>query len=137
MLARKDKHYLVGPTGRGGSLPINLASAGDGAEINVEIADDLASARRDGVLREATLRLLIEQLTVLDKVEIQLNGAPLDVASAKKRLNYNDCWLDFDASKTMHKGNNALVVKVTARNPHVIAALVVRSVEALVRYADK
>ena len=137
VLARKDKHYLVGPAGRGGTLPVRLAGVGDTAEINVEIADDLASARRDSALREVTLRLLIEQLTVLDDVELRLNGAPLAVASARKRLNYNDCWLDFEVSKTMRKGNNALAVKVKARNPHVIAPLAVRSVEVLVRYADQ
>jgi hypothetical protein len=134
LLARKDKHYLVGPTGRGGSLPIVLAAAGAAAEVNVEIADDLASARREGVLREATLRLLIEQLTALDRLELRLNGARLDPAAARKRLNYNDCWLDFDVSAGMRNGNNALALKVVARNAHVAAPLSLRSVEVLVRY---
>jgi BNR repeat-like domain/Glycosyl hydrolase-like 10 len=137
VLARKSKHYLVGPQGRGGSLPVNLACAGDSAEINVEIADDLASARNDGVSCAATLRLLIEQLTVLDKIELQLDGVPLDVGSGKKRLNYNDCWLDFDVSKTLRRGINRLVVKVGARNPHVLAPLAVRSVETLVWYGGQ
>ena len=55
--------------------------------------------------------------------------------SAKQRLNYNDCWLDFDVSKTMRKGNNALAIKATARNSHVLAPLTVRHVDALVRYS--
>jgi hypothetical protein len=136
VLARKDKHYLVGPAGRGGSLPVILAKAGETAEVNVEIADDLASARRDGVLREATLRLSIEQLTTLDQLDLRLNGAQLDPATARKRLNYNDCWLDFDVSRWMRKGNNMLSLKVVARNAHVASPLVLRSVEALVRYQD-
>jgi len=134
VLARKDKHYLVGPQKHGGPLPLNLAKAGDAQEINVEIADDLVAAQHDGALRGATLRLLIEQLTNLDQLDLRLNGAPLDVASATKRLNYNDCWLDFDVSKIMRQGNNALTLKVSARNPHVLSPLTIRHVEALVEY---
>jgi len=133
-LARKDKYYIVGPKDRGGSLPIDLAATGDTTQINLEIADDLDSARKDGALRQATLRLLIEQLTVLDALDIRLNGKPLDMAAATKRLNYNDCWLDFDVSTTLRQGNNELAMKVAARNPHVLAPLAVRQVDALVHY---
>ncbi len=134
VLEHRDKHYLVGPKGRGGSLPIELGKAGDAVEIHVEIADDLVAAHRDGLLRTATLRLLIEQLTSLDQFDLMLNGAMLDLAKARKRLNYNDCWLDFDVAQSMIKGNNVLKVKVKDRNPHILAPLVVRSVEALVAY---
>ena len=134
-LARKDKHYIVGPEGRGGTLPVKLDQPGDAVNMNVEIADDLVAAQHDGALREVTLRLMIEQLTSLDQLDFQLNGVALDFASAKQRLNYNDCWLDFDVSKTMRKGNNALAIKATARNSHVLAPLTVRHVDALVRYS--
>jgi hypothetical protein len=134
VLARLDKHYLVGPKNRGGSLPTPLAAAGDKTEINVEIADDVSQALADGALRSATLRLLIEQLTALDQVDVQLNGAPLDLATASKRLNYNDCWLDFDVARLLRKGDNALSLHVKSRNPHIATPLVVRSVETLVDY---
>ena len=111
-----------------------IFGAGDSGKINVEIADDLVAAQHDGALRGATLRLLIEQLTTLDQLDLRLNGTPLDVASATKRLNYNDCWLDFDVSKIMRQGNNALTLKVSSRNPHVLAPLTIRHVEALVEY---
>jgi len=137
ILAHKDKYYIVGPSTRGGTLPLNLARAGDTHEINVEIADDLAAAQHEGVPPEVTLRLMVEQLTSLDQLEFQLNSVILDMASAKKRLNYNDCWLDFDVSKTMRKGNNPLVIKLTTRNPHVLAPLAVRHVDALVRYPGR
>jgi len=132
VLARKDKHYIVGPQGRGGPLPLNLAQAGDSVELNVEIADDPTTSHA-----QATLRLMIEQLTTLDHLELRLNGTSLDLASAKKRLNYNDCWLDFDVSKLMKKGGNALVMKCTVRNPHVIAPLAARRVEVLVSGLEK
>ena len=134
MLAHKDKYYIVGPERRGGPLPLNLARAGDAQEINVEIADDLDAARHDGILREATLRVMIEQLTSLDQLDVQFNGTPLNVASAKKRLNYNDCWVDFDVANIIRKGNNALTLKVAGRNPHVLAPLTIRHVDTLISY---
>lgn len=134
VLARKDKHYLVGPRGKGGSLPINLSNAGDPARVDVEIADDIEGAQRQDVLRSATLRLMIEQLTSLDQVAYQLNGVSLDQKTAKRRYNYNESWLDFDVAKALRKGHNLMVIQVTSRNPHVGLPLTVRSVEALVRY---
>ncbi len=132
VLAHKDKHYIVGPQERGGPLPLDLAKAGDTVEMNVEIADDLVAEGG-----QATLRLMIEQLTTLDSLDLRLNGTVLDLSSAKKRLNYNDCWLDFDVSKLMHKGGNALVIKCSARNPHVLALLTLRRVEVLVSGLEK
>jgi hypothetical protein len=134
VLARKDKYYLVGPQLHGGSLPVKLTQTGDEREINVEIADDLISARRDAVLRGATLRLMIEQLTALDQLDLRLGDHALEIATAKKRLNYNDCWLDFDVSAILRKGDNALTLKVIQRNPHVLAPLIVRHVDAIIRY---
>lgn len=136
-LARLDKHYLVGPEKRGGSLPRVLAAANDRAKINVEVADDLNAARQEGANPTATLRLAVEQLTALDRLDIQWNDKPLNLGAAKRRLNYNDCWLDLDVSATLRRGDNTLDLEVIERNPHVLAPLVVRSVEVLVRYSPK
>jgi hypothetical protein len=128
-LARKDKHYLVGPVGRGGNLPLTLATGSDPDSANVEIADDPSAAGY-----RAVLRVEIEQLTDLDNLKIRFNGALLDRTRAIERLNYNDCWLDFDVTGITKKGNNACTFAVAGRNPHVQAPLVVRSVEALISY---
>ena len=77
---------------------------------------------------------MIEQLTSLDQLDVQFNGTPLDIGSAKRRLNYNDCWVDFDVAKITRKGNNALTLKVVSRNPHVLAPLVIRRVDTLISY---
>jgi len=130
VIARKNKHYIVGPVGRGGSLPLELADAGAAATINVEIADDFSGKYPP----KTVLRIQVEQLTDLDRVDFQLNGSALDRKSAIQRLNYNDCWLDFDVSGLVRQGDNALSLKTIARNPHVIAPLTIRSVEALVTY---
>lgn len=134
VLARLDKHYLVGPQKHGGCLPLTLAPEAPAQEINVEIADDIAAAKRDGLLKEVTLRVLVEQLTSLDKLEVRFNGHPLDLAKATKHLNYNDCWVDFDVADTVQRGNNALSIQVQERNPHVQAKLTLRHVDTFVRY---
>ena len=155
LIARKDKHYLVdqrdwgyGPlhrtwhqwTGKKhpGPLPITLSKRGDSTQILVDIADDLASAAQDGVLKEVTLRLLIEQLTARDTLEFDLNGKLLNTESARTRLLYNDCWLEFDVFPPLLKqGWNQLNVKVKSRNPRVSAKLILSSVEVLVRYKKR
>ncbi|UUO08331.1 family 10 glycosylhydrolase [Blastopirellula sp. J2-11] len=123
-----DKHYIVGPHDRGGNLPITLNSAGDSADISIEIADKF-----DGPTKpSATLRLTIEQLTRLDDVTFLFNGAMLSRSDATVRFNYNECVLDFDVSESIHRGDNKLKITVNARNPHVRSGLKVFHVEALV-----
>ncbi|MGI4812731.1 MAG: family 10 glycosylhydrolase [Janthinobacterium lividum] len=129
-LARLDKHYLLGPVGRGGCLPITLATAGVSAHTIIEIADDFAVADPP----RTVLRLMLEQLTRLDHVELRFNGIELERAQARQRLNYNDCWLDFDVSKIIRRGGNELEIRVMARNRRVAAPLVLRDVEVLVTY---
>jgi hypothetical protein len=134
VLARKDKHYLVGPAGRGGCLPLELRPSVT-TPVKIEIADDLAAAEREGVLRTVTLRLLIEQMTGPDRIEYTLNGVSLDPAAAIRRINYNDTWLDFDVRHALRNGVNELTLTVRERNPRVALPLVLRSVEVLVAYA--
>ena len=72
LIARKDKHYLVDQREWGeGPLPLTLAGPGDEVEVEVDIADDLDSAQREGALSAVTLRLLVEQLTVLDELQVR------------------------------------------------------------------
>jgi hypothetical protein len=134
LLEHLDKHYLVGPKGHGGSLPFTLAQAGESAKVNLEIADDPEKARDEGYPVKVVLRCQVEQLTRVDQVDFELNGATLDRSAARVRLNYNDCWLDFDVTKLIKKGDNAFAVHVRGRNPKVEAPLVLSSVEALVSY---
>ncbi len=148
LIARKNKHYIVDrPVDWQGwnneaeaplipecPLPVRLAKADDVAEIPIDIADDLLSASQDGLLDEVILRVMIYNLTVLDTLEFSLNGTVLDAASARKRLLYNECWIDFNAAPLLRKGWNHLGVKVKGRNPHLDAPLRVESVEVIVRY---
>ena len=105
-----NKHYLVdnpfdwdvmteelgAPSVPPGPLPITLEKSGDSAEVPIDIADDIQAAIAGGSLAEATLRLMIENLSLLDEVDFALNGHSLDDAPVRRRLLYNDCWLEFD-----------------------------------------
>ena len=148
LIARKNKHYIVdrpidwqewaseaeAPLTPEGPLPVSLTKTDDTAEIPIDIADDLLSASQDDLLDEVILRVMIYNLTALDTLEFTLNDTVLDVASARKRLLYNECWIDFDAATLLRKGWNHLGVKVKGRNPHLDAPLRVESVEVIVRY---
>ena len=151
LIKKRNKHYLVdhphdwevaalelgGPSIPPGPLPVSLEKAGDSAEIPIDIADDVAAARADGSLAQATLRVMIVNLSALDDVTFALNGTQLDSASAQQRLLYDDCWLEFDVSGgQLRQGWNSLELTVRARNPHVGAPLSIESVEALFSYRD-
>ena len=96
--------------------------------MRLDVADD----PRDG--GQATLRLLIEQLTARDEVAIELNGAVLDPDRARRRIHFNDTWLDLEVTGHLRQGWNALSVRVIARNDRVGCPLNLSSVEVLVRY---
>lgn len=150
LIARKNKHYLVdrpmdwlrwtnelgAPPIPKGPLPVRLTKTDDTAEIPIDIADDLLSASQDRLLDEVILRLMIYNLTALDTLEFSLNGTILDAASVRKRLLYNECWIDFDAPPPLLRQRwNYLGVKVKDRNPHLVgASLRLESVEVIIRY---
>ena len=139
LIARKDKHYLVDQREWGeGPLPLTLAEPGDEVEVSVEVADDLDSAARDGSLQSITLRLLVEQLTVLDELQVDLNGHTLELSEAHRRQLYNDTWIEFDVWPPLaSQGWNRLRVSVIGRNPMVDCQLALASVEVLVGYYEK
>jgi len=136
LIARKDKHYLVDQREWAeGPLPAVLEKPGDEVEVSVDVADDLDSAAKDDALQAVTLRLLVEQLTVLDELQFNLNGRTLDSSQARTRQLYNDTWLDFDVSPHLaRQGWNRLRVSVIGRNPMIDCQLALASVEVLVGY---
>jgi hypothetical protein len=136
LIARKNKHYLLDQREWAeGPLPATLENPGDEVEVSVDVADDLDSAARDGALQAVTLRLLVEQLTIRDQLQFDLNGHTLDASKARTRQLYNDTWLEFDVTPPLaRQGWNRLGVKVIARNPMIDCRLVLGSVEVLVGY---
>ena len=99
-LAGRDKHYLAdkpphwermsveleAPPVPKGPLPIDIDRPGDTAAVRMDIADDVAGAKADGSLAEATLRVLLVNLSSVDEIEFRLNGETLDRAGATKHI---------------------------------------------------
>ena len=135
LIARKDKHYLVDQQIWGaGPLPLELAEVGDEASVSVDVADDLESAAEEGALEETSLRLLVNHLTTLDKLEIRLND---DVLEKVKTMHifFNETWLEFDVSPPrLKQGWNQIQAIARGRNPQVTSPLSLKSVEVVVRY---
>lgn len=132
-LARLDKHYVHRTGPEGAPLPAELGTF----ETRFDVADDLPARREEGLKPKAVLRLCIEQLTPLDEVEILLNGSPLAIEEAELRMNYNDCWLDFElADDALRPGWNDLRASALARNPQVSYPLLLCAIETLITYGD-
>jgi len=148
-IANLNKHYLVdnkpygeifarelgSPTIPSSPLPVCLAGQGDLAEISIDIADDVNEAESTGSLLEATLRIMIVNLTAEDELNFKLNGEPLNRSAAQTQLLYNDCWIEFDVSGTLlRQGWNRIQVVVLHRNPKIDAQLTIESLETIIRY---
>ena len=146
----KDKHYLLddrrvkagmdgeleNSTAPDGPIPAELRGAGDVAELDLDVADDLEAARSEGALLSASLRVMILHLTAIDELTYRLNGHALERESVSCRLLYNDCWLEWEVGSLLRQGWNELQVEVRKRNPAVEAALSVESVEVLLHYFE-
>ncbi len=134
-IARKDKHYLADQkTWGAGRLPLDLAKAGDEAEISLDVADDLEAAVQDGVLESSALRLLVDHLTPLDRLEITLNGHPIGDPDTR-HVFFNKTWLEFTVEPPhLKQGWNRIGTAVRARNPQVTSPLALKSVEIFVDY---
>ena len=149
LIAERDKHYIVdnphewvewarelgAPPVPSGPLPIELDDAGKTARIDIDVAGDVAAAAARGSLAEATLRMLVVNLTAQDEVEYHLNDTVLDIRAATSRILYNDLWYEFAlAPEWLRQGWNSLSLTVGRRNPWVAAPLTVESVELIIRY---
>ena len=149
----RDKHYLAdkppdweqdaaeldAPPVPKGPLPIEIDQPGDTAAVRMDIADDVAGAKADGSLAEATLRILLVNLTSVDDIEFRLNGETLDRAGATKHILYNEYWLDFDVSSSpaLKQGWNDIEIEVKSRNERIGVPLTLDSLEVIVRYAGQ
>ena len=87
---------LGAPPVPAGPLPAALHAAGDA--LDIDIADDVAAAAARGSFAQATLRLLVVNLTARDALDCHLNRTPLDTGSATSRILYNDFCYEFALS---------------------------------------
>jgi hypothetical protein len=64
------------------TLPVPLRGPDCPARIGIMVGDDLGMARERGTLRSAVLRLRLDRLAPEDRLEVALNGEPLELSGA-------------------------------------------------------
>lgn len=141
-------------------LPCELAERADGsgAAVTVTVDDDLDRARESDSLEALTLRLRIMELTGADRIEIKVNGKPVEEDSIRirgsgwdrRQVNlpgvYSEPlwnaaasgayrWILCDLTRADHlrTGPNEVEVILAEKNSEVIAPLVLYNVEVDVK----
>jgi len=137
-VARHDKHYFV-TVDTGGRTPEEggtsqlpaLLGAGEQRTFTFTIGDDLATARRDGSLRSARLRLAMETEAGGDQaLKVTLNGEQL----APQACTPGECALLWEAGPA-RRGRNDLTVALKVAPADTAAPVRISGVEVFVKYA--
>ena len=132
-------------------LPVDLTEKPPegGPRLLLKISDDLESATRRGILDSIKLRLLFENCTLQDQIEVHLNGerlpdkqpASFDLVSYWNRTRgpyqgeYLTGTLEYDvACPPLKQGTNILQVRLVKRPSNLTVPLRLGMVEASVHY---
>lgn len=151
-IARLDKRYFRPPRAKvppyfapdESPLPLDLEE-GKKATVNIVVADDLESARRDGEMRQPVLTVTFRFFCVEDDVSIRFNGTamPIDEAEIQKvsggllQRDGGTYWfryrLDLDLLK---RGENIVEISLDKATKSAGFARTVTGVEIHTRYKD-
>ena len=112
-------------------LPVYLESWGRPQTLILVIGDDIASAAGQGVLKEAKLRVQLENLLPADRLEIRLNGQAIPPVSAVD----GEGWLIYEPDPSLYRlGNNEVCIRLVKRTPEAKSPVMVKAVEVPVKY---
>jgi len=141
-LARVDKVFMIDdrPMLSGGLvqgvtqsqiLPVELDWGGKAHEVTLPVGEDVAAAGREGRLALAQLRIRLEGKRPEGKVDVLLNGNPVEPTEKDTKSG----WATYatDPSQYRH-GDNTLSFRVAARGAPEAKPIVVKSVELRVDY---
>ena len=142
LIARKNKRYVVSidhltrfsgqPESTRMQLPALLAGVGDERRFTFNIGDDLASAKRDGVLEAVRLRLTIDGYRAPgDVVGVRLNGERLETDFSSWRpqaLVYSGI--------PVQQGMNELHISLAKRRESEHTPLQINGIELLINYTS-
>ena len=143
-LKHKDKLYVVMRTD--GSFPnclphprqIPAPLTAEPLGLKMQIADDLAEA--GARVKTVRLRVHLTNLTVQDRVEVKLNGTPLECANPLIPGGYDvrsTFWLNHDVAPGLVKcGDNEVSLRLAERNQRLAEELAVevQDVELAIEY---
>ena len=132
-------------------LPVMLTEkpSGSGSRLSLRISDDLISAKNQGRLKKTQLRLLFDNFTSQDKIEVILNGHRLPQRSSdsfdlvsywnKSRGPYGGKFLtgtlEYDVDcPPLQQGKNIIQVRLVKRPPGLKTPLKLSMVEVDLKY---
>ena len=148
LMHRKSRHYFITPLLENAAkwdytspLPLDLAVVGDagGRSFSMYVGDDLTRSRDQGMLRSATLRLHIDNVSIHDKVDVLLNGQLLP-ASARTwdPVGYVYAWIGYPLFDFLPEvGPNTIEVAVRSRPPRLDAPMILVECELLVDFVQQ
>ena len=152
VLRRRDKVYPVhsqegdlwADTHPPAQLPLRLSpgSQGGGAEVRLRIGDDLAADVSDARLRSARLRMRFEKLHSDDRVEVALNGVPLEPETGKRRIDDANMyvwkyWIEYELPvPPLRAGVNRFQIRLAHRNPGLDAPVTLAELKVELDYRD-
>lgn len=163
--ARRDKRYLLQPregmAGEATSTPLRQVPeqflAGETVALDIWVADDVESARRDGEMRPALLTLRFAFFCIEDEIEMRFNGRVLSRADAEIHderaltiplqlagnmavqapLGFSAHWFRFRlAAEEIRRGANRVEIEVKKLAARAGFARSINGAEILVRYKD-
>lgn len=148
LMHRRSRHYFVTPRLEKAEiwdytspLPLTLSVVGDGAgqSFSMYIGDDLALAHQQGLLRSATLRLHLDNVSFHDQIEVILNGQPLPASPRTwDPVGYSYAWIGYPLWEILPKpGPNTVEVALRSRPARLGGPMTLAEAELMVDFVEQ
>ena len=148
LMHRKSRHYFITPRlekaeiwDYSSPLPMELDVVGNaaGQPFSMYVGDDLATAREQGLLRSATLRLHIDNVSIHDQIEVLLNGQLLPASPRTwDPVGYSYAWIGYPLWEVLPQpGANTIELAVRSRPAQLSGPMILAEVELMVDFVEQ
>ena len=148
LMHRKSRHYFITPRLEPATkwdytspLPMELSVVGDnaGQSFAMYVGDDLAAAREQGLLRSATLRLHLDNVSFHDQIDVFLNGQllPADPRTWDP-VSYSYAWIGYPLWEVLPQaGPNTIEIAVRSRPAQLGGPITLVEAELMVDFVQQ
>lgn len=148
LMHRKSRHYFITPRLENteiwdytSPLPLELSVVGDaaGQPFSLYVGDDLAKARERGLLRSATLRLHIDNVSFHDQIDVFVNGQLLPASPRTwDPVGYGYAWIGYPLWEILPQpGPNTIEIAVRSRPAQLGGPMTLAEVELMVDFVQQ
>ena len=148
LMHRRSRHYFITPRLEQAAvwdytspLPMELSVVGDraGQSFPMYVGDDMVTAREQGLLRSATLRLHIDNVSFHDRIEVSLNGQPLPASPRTwDPVGYGYAWIGFPLWEILPQaGANTIGVSLRSRPAQLGGPITLAEAELIVDFVQQ